>query len=151
MDRRDALRSLGAAAVAAAAMPSLAQEEHHHHDSGVKNQALINAASECVNKAEICQSHSQELLAQGDKSMAHCAKNSRQIVVVCAALRSLAAQDAPSLPKFANVAAAEVLSCEAGCHKGTGEHQACKKHQACKDCADACAACRAECAKIAVA
>jgi len=151
MDRRELLHSLGAAAITAAAIPSLAQEGHHDHPGGAKNQALINAASDCANKAELCQTHSQKLLAQGDKSMAACARNARQIIVVCTAMRSLAAQDAPSLPKFAKVAAAEVLNCEAECHKGTGEHQACKKHQACKDCADACAACRAECAKLSVA
>ncbi len=151
MDRRQVLQSLGVAAITATAIPSLAQQAHHDHSSGAKNQALINAASNCANKAEICQSHSQGLMAQGDTSLAHCAMNSRQIVVVCTALRSLAAQNAPSLPQFAKVAAAEVLNCEEECHKGTGMHKACKQHQACRDCADACTACRVECTKVATA
>ena len=142
MERRELIRTLGAAAISVAAVPSFAQHEHHH--GGAKNQALIDAAGNCSSKAEVCLSHCQELLAQGDKSMSTCAATSREVAVACTALRSLAAQSAPSLPQFAKATADVCARCEAECRK----HE--KQHQACKDCADACAACRAECAKMSV-
>lgn len=141
MERRELLRTLGAAAVTAAAVPGFAQHEHHHGGMA-KNQALINAAGNCSSKAEVCLSHCQELLAQGDKSMAACAATTREVAVACTALRSLAAQSAPSLAQYAKVTAEVCSRCEAECRK----HE--KQHQVCKDCADACAACRAECAKV---
>lgn len=142
MKRRDLLRTIGAAAVTAVAIPSFAQHDQHHR--GAKNQALISAASDCSNKAEVCVSHCQEWLSQGDKTLAVCAAAAREVAVACDALRSLAAQNAPSLPQFAKVTADVCKNCEAEC----GKHE---KHQACKDCADACAACRAECVKTAAA
>ena len=142
MERRDLLRTLGAAAVTAAAIPTFAQHEHHH--GGAKNQALIDAAGDCSNKAEVCLSHCQEVLAQGDKSLAACAASAREVATACTALRSLAAQNAPSMPQFAKVTADVCRRCEAECRKHL-------QHQACKDCADACATCAAECAKTAAA
>ena len=79
MDRRDLLVSLGAAAVTAAAIPTFAQ--HEHHNAGAKNQALIDAASNCSGKAEICSAHCLEHLAQGDKAMAACAASAREAAV----------------------------------------------------------------------
>ena len=145
MDRRDLLLTLGAAAVTvtATALPSFAQHDHHH--GGAANQDLIDASGNCSSKAEICQTHCQELLTHGDTSMAACLTSAREVATVCTALRSLAAQNAPSLPQFAKLAADVCKNCEAQCR----QHET--KHQACKDCANACAACRALCARAAAA
>ena len=64
------------------------------------------------------------------------------MVALCGALRTLAAQDAPSLPKLAAVAMDACGRCEAHCRKSA------KTMAHCKECADACAACVAECRKI---
>jgi Cys-rich four helix bundle protein (predicted Tat secretion target) len=81
------------------------------------------------------------MLATGDKSMGECAKTTSEMVAVCGALLALAAQGAPSLPKFATVCLEVCRRCEAECRRHA--------HPPCKDCAAACAACAAECMKIA--
>jgi Cys-rich four helix bundle protein (predicted Tat secretion target) len=107
----------------------------------VANKALVAAASDCVSKGEICLSHCLELLGTGDKSMAACSKSVNEMLAVCGALLSLAAQGAPSLSKLASVALDVCKRCETECRKHV--------HSQCKDCAAACAACAAECKKIA--
>jgi Cys-rich four helix bundle protein (predicted Tat secretion target) len=106
---------------------------------------LARTASDCVSKGEVCLTHCYELLAQGDKSMASCAKTVREMLAICTALRSLASQEAPALPKVAGVALEACNRCEAECRK----HE--KTHSQCKECGDACAACAAECKKVASA
>ncbi len=142
MERRDLLRGIGVAAAVAATAPAEGQTHQHSHGAA-KHQSLVDSASGCVSKGEVCLDHCHELLAQGDKTLGACAKSVSQLVAVCGALRSLAAQDAPALPKLARVAADVCKDCEAECRK----HE--KTHQVCKDCAEACAACATECKKLA--
>lgn len=148
MDRRDVLLGLGAVTATAVAGGAFAQEpehdhEHMHHHAGTANLALIAATSECVAKSEICSAHCRELLADGDKSLGPCSKTTNEVLALCTALRSLAAQNAPTLPRLASVALGACTRCEAECRK----HE--KVHQVCKDCAEACSACAAECKKAA--
>lgn len=150
MDRRSILQGLGTVAAAAVASNAFAQEqehmhdhEHMHHHGGAVNQALIAAAGECVSKADICLAHCHELLAEGDKSLGPCSKTTSEVLALCTALRSIAAQNAPSLAHLASVALDSCTRCEAECRK----HE--KVHQVCKDCAEACAACATECKKAA--
>jgi Cys-rich four helix bundle protein (predicted Tat secretion target) len=117
--------------------------EHMHHHGGTPHQALIDAASGCVSKADICLAHCHELLAAGDKSLGACTKTASEVLALCTALRSIAAQNAPSLPRLASVALDSCKRCEAECRK----HE--KMHEVCKNCADACAACAVECKKAA--
>ena len=144
MQRREVLVGLGATAAAAVVTSAFAQDHSHHQGTAI-NQAVINSASECVSTGEVCLNLCNDVLAQGDKSMADCAKSVSQLVVVCGALRSLAAQNAPALPKMARVAMDVCQDCEAQCRK----HE--KMHAECKACADACATCYAECKKAASA
>ena len=146
MDRRDILRGLGTVTAAAVASSAFAQDqghEHMHHHGGAPRQALIDAASGCVSKADICLAHCHELLAAGDKSMGACTKTASEVLAICTALRSIAAQNAPSLARLASVALDSCKRCEAECRK----HE--KVHEVCKNCADACAACAIECKKAA--
>lgn len=150
MDRRNVLLGLGAVTATAVAGSAFAQEqqhmhdhEHMHHLGGSPNQALIAAASECASKADICLAHCHALLAEGDKSMGPCSKTTSEVLALCTALRSIAAQNAPSLAHLASVALDGCARCEAECRK----HE--KIHQVCKDCAEACAACAMECKKAA--
>ena len=80
-----------------------------------------------------------EILGQGDKSLAACARSVSDLTAVCAELQQLAAQNSKYLTKYAKVAMEVCQGCEAECRK----HAA--VHRACKDCAEACAACAKEC------
>ena len=133
---------VGVATATAAASGAFAEDHHEHSHAAGANQGLVNTASACVSVGEVCLTHCQEMLAQGDKSMAACAMSVRQLIAVCGALASLAAQNAPALAKLAGVAMDVCKNCEAECLK--------HKNQApCQACADACAACYAECKKMA--
>jgi Cys-rich four helix bundle protein (predicted Tat secretion target) len=143
MERREFVTGLGVVAAAAAASSTFAQDHSQHSHGAAPNQALINDASQCVSAGEVCLTHCQEMLAQGDKSLADCAKSVRELVTVCGGLRSLAAQNAAILPKYAGLAADVCKGCEAQCRKHESQHAVCKA------CADACAACYTECKKVA--
>lgn len=137
MQRRELLAGLGVTA-AVTAIPSAEAQSHATTDP----QTLADKAANCVSKGEACLTHCYALLAHGDTSMAACAKTAREMLALCNALRSIASQDAPSLPKLAAVAMDACSRCEAECRK----HVA---HAPCKACADSCAACAAECKKAA--
>jgi Cys-rich four helix bundle protein (predicted Tat secretion target) len=142
VQRRELLTGLGLAAAVTAIPNAAAQAPHHHHGTAAY-QTLADKASDCVSKGEVCLTHCYELLAEGDKSMASCAKSVREMLALCGALRSIASQEAPSLPKLAAVAQDACTRCEAECRK----HE--ETHAPCKACAESCAACAAECKKVA--
>ena len=142
MRRRELLAGIGAVAAATTIPNAVAQSEHQHSAGTAPYQALADKASVCVSKGEVCLTHCYELLAQGDRSMASCAKSVREMLALCNALRSLASQQAPALPKLAAVALDACTRCEAECRK----HE--KMHIQCKECGDACAACAAECRRV---
>jgi Cys-rich four helix bundle protein (predicted Tat secretion target) len=146
MNRRELL--LGAAAMAAAATAGrafAAEHDHsmhdHQHMMSSRNDKLIAAAADCVLKANICLQHCLDLLGQGDKSMAACAKSSSQTAALCAALQQLASAESKHLAKLAKVAMDVCKECEEECKKT-------EKHPECKACKEACAACYEECKKI---
>jgi Cys-rich four helix bundle protein (predicted Tat secretion target) len=82
-------------------------------------------------------------MAEGDKSLAACARSVNALTAVCGALAVLAAQNSPLLARYAVVAKDVCKACEDECLKHA------EKHAPCKACADACADCARECAKIA--
>ena len=137
MNRRQVLSGVGFLAAAA----GIAEQGRSEMVAGVPNDAVAAAASNCVSKGEACLNHCLALLGSGDKSMAACSKTVSEMLAVCGAMRSLAAQGAPSLPKFASVCLEVCKRCETECRKHA--------HGPCKECAAACAACQAECKKIA--
>ena len=146
MDRRTVLTGIGAIAAAAVSSAHAADKmdhEHHHHHGPAKYQALLDATSACVNAGELCLAHCIMLLGEGDKSMATCARNVNQMLAMCRATQSLAAQDAEVLKAVAKVCAEACSSCEKACK----EHA--DKHQECKNCMESCAACAKECKKVA--
>jgi Cys-rich four helix bundle protein (predicted Tat secretion target) len=144
MNRRELL--LGAASLVAAASTSSAfamsdGHEHHHHSPN-PNQAMIDAASDCIQRGQICLSHCLDLLSQGDKEMGGCAKSVNQMLSVCTAIQQLANQNSRYLPALAKIAADACRDCEESCKKHADQHEECKA------CRDACAACAKECRKI---
>ena len=144
MNRRELLQTVGAVGAVGAPAAMLAQQSPHMHGAAA-HQSLVAAASDCVAKGEICLAHCHQNLAQVDKSLGACAKSVSEMLALCGALGSIAAQDAPSLPKLSAVVLDACRRCESECRK----HQ--NEHSQCKDCADACVACAAECRKVASA
>lgn len=142
MKRRDILLGSGAAVVAALTHDALGVQKEHHTHSPI-NQGLVTSASNCVTLGEICLDHVHEVLAKGDSSLGECARSVSELIAACTALRSLAAQNSSFVPKYAKLTAEVCKSSEAECRKFE------KSHAECKACADACAACIAECAKVA--
>lgn len=137
---------LGAAAVTLTVAGKAAfagEHDHHHMHHDAKNQAVIDAAFDCVQKGQVCVRHCLDLLAQGDKEMAACAVSVSQLLAVCGTLGELGNYQSKHLEKMAKVAMDVCKECEDECRKHA------KKHQQCADCADACAACFKECKAIA--
>lgn len=149
MNRRELL--LGGMALAGAAVIGQAQAEEHdhgamHHDhqhAAPANAALAAAASDCLQKGQLCTSHCLVLLGQGDKDMAACAQSVNQMMALCGALQQLANQNSRQLAKLASLVMDACKQCEDECRKHADQHPECKA------CGEGCAACYKECKKIA--
>ena len=142
MDRRELFAFLGWTFLSVNTPGAISQSKRDDHVDPVRNPSLFKASVACSKAAELCVGHCVEMLDQGDKSLIVCARNSREVLVVCNALRALAAQNSPHLADFARLSAAICKSCEAECRKHP-------QHATCRNCADACASCAAECGKFA--
>ncbi len=143
MNRREALLSGAALAAAAFVGHAQAAEMEHHHHAAMVNAGLVAAAVDCIQKGQVCLSHCLQLLGQGDKEMAACAKSVNQMLALCGALQSLANQESAYLPQLAKIAMDACNQCEDECKKHAD------KHEACKACGESCNACAKECKKIA--
>lgn len=140
MDRREALATLAAAGLAAiASTPAGAAEHEHHHHTGPQYQGLVDTAQSCLATGEACLAHCLDLLGQGDKEMASCAKSVNQMLAMVETLRKLAITESRLLPRYAALCAEMCEDCEKECRK----HE--NKHAECKACANSCAACLKEC------
>lgn len=155
MNRRELLTSAAAMAAAVTAGRAFASEHdkmdmrgmdmshgHEHHKSA-RNQKLIDAASDCVLKANVCLQHCLVLMGEGDNTLAACAKSASQVAAVCTALQQMASAEAKHLPGLAKAVMDVCKDCEDECKKTD-------KHPECKACGEACAACYKECKAIAV-
>jgi Cys-rich four helix bundle protein (predicted Tat secretion target) len=113
----------------------------HHHAGGESNHALIDAAADCVTKAQLCLSHCLVAMGKGETDLAACANSASQVEAVCATLQKLAALNSKRLAAYAKVAMDVCKDCEEECKKT-------EKHPECKACMEACAACYKECKKL---
>ena len=143
MNRREMLLSAVAMATAATAGRAIAGEHahmmmHDHMAMSPRNDKLIAVAADCVVKANNCLQHCLDLLGQGDKSMAACARTSSEAAAICTALQQLASAKSKHLPQLAKAAMDICKECEDECKKT-------EKHPECKACGEACAACYKEC------
>lgn len=156
VSRRSAL-GLAAAAVTLGAAKAMAADGHEgmdhsqmdhskmdhskmdHSMHGTKHKAVIDTATDCLAKGEICVAHCIDLMKGGDTAMADCMKSVSIMMPMCAALVRLAALDAKRLKELAAVCKDVCADCEAECKKHAD------KHAVCKDCMDSCTACIKEC------
>jgi Cys-rich four helix bundle protein (predicted Tat secretion target) len=137
----------GAAALAAVSGLSVlgrasAEEQSHQHHQHTLDQGrmrVIEHATDCVMKGEICVAHCLELFKAGDTSVAECADTVQDMLASCTAMRKLAAYDSRHLKDFVRVCIGVCEDCEKACR----EHE--KKHAECKACADSCADCIKAC------
>ncbi len=145
MNRRELL--VGGIALAGAAVvgnvQAAMQEHDHSHHHGAASGALVLAVSDCIQKGEVCLNHCIDLLGQGEKEMAACARTVNEMLAVCGALQKLANQNSKQLAKMAAIAMDVCKQCEDECKKHAD------KHESCKACGESCAACYTECKKIA--
>jgi len=144
MDRREAVMGTGLLALAglATALAAAAEESPHvHHGSGHK--ALADAAGTCVATGQACLDHCIDLMGNGHKELAACAKSVTQLVSLCNALQNLANQDSKYLVKLASVTMEACHDCDEECKKHADKHEVCKR------CGEACAACYKECKALA--
>lgn len=142
MERREVLLACSAVAAGVLSGKAFAMQGEHHAHTAI-NQSLLTAAGNCVSTGEVCMNHCFEVSAKGDNSLAQCGRSVDELIAACAALRSLTAQNSSFVPRYAKLTAEVCKSSEAECRKFE------KNHVECKACADACAACIAECAKVA--
>jgi Cys-rich four helix bundle protein (predicted Tat secretion target) len=143
MDRRTLLLS-GVALAGAALVGSAQASEHdhsHHHDAPA-HTSLATTAADCLQKGQVCLNHCLELLGQGEKEMAACAKSVNQMLALCGALQQLANQDSKQLSRLAAIALDVCQQCQEECKKHAD------KHEACKACGESCEACAKECKKL---
>ena len=150
ISRRDLLLG-GAGAVAFAASTALAQEGSHKHEgshhegshskskNGHKHQKLMQVASDCAQKCQLCLSHCIEAFKVGDTSMADCAAAVQQTAPLCTLIVQFAALESDYLSDLRNICAQACLKCEEECRKHEG------KHAPCKACAESCKKCANEC------
>lgn len=150
MNRRSFVGSAAAVSLAAVSAAALAAEGHKHEGHAAADkaaprayEAVRQAAAHCVSAGQVCLDHCIRLLSSGDTSMAQCAKAVNQMLTLCGALQSLAAQNAAQTPALAKLCAQACKECAQACK----EHAA--HHAECKACMDSCQACAQECEKIA--
>jgi len=145
MQRRELVMGLGLAGAALGAAAVAATDEHagHDHAGHAPGSALVDAATRCVQTAEVCMAHCLEVMGAGDRTMEGCGHAVNALRSVCGTLAALTAQQSPLLGKYAAVAKQFCDACEKECRKHAEEHAPCKA------CAEACVDCSRECAKLA--
>jgi Cys-rich four helix bundle protein (predicted Tat secretion target) len=124
-----------------AAEKAATEESPHVH--GSHHKSLADAAGACVATGQSCLDHCLDLLGNGHKELAACAKSVTQLLSLCSALQNLANQDSRYLVKLAGVAMDVCEDCEQECKKHADKHEACKR------CGEACGACYKECKQLA--
>ncbi|MDH3972914.1 MAG: four-helix bundle copper-binding protein [Deltaproteobacteria bacterium] len=144
MKRRELFVAAGGFAAAAALGKlegtAFAGDHKHDHSHGT-NTGLIDAALDCVKRAEACLNHCIDVLGRGDTSLAKCAKSVTELKIYCTALYQAGIINSEYLKKIAALSEKVCTDCEKECRKH-------KKHQTCLNCADACVKCLKECKKL---
>jgi Cys-rich four helix bundle protein (predicted Tat secretion target) len=94
--------------------------------------ALIPSFQACIAAAQVCTSHCQQLLAQGDRSLGDCLRTVLDSEVVCSAVLKLAGLNSSFTGSLARQSIAVMQACADAC-KAHVDH-----HVACKNCHDSC-------------
>ena len=145
ISRRDLLLggagTVMAVGVSGAAATPDEHADHSGHQHG-RHQALIDASRRCVAAGEECVAHCLAFFANGDTSLAACARAVSEMVPSCRAIATLATFDAKRLVEFLGPCIGVCGDCETECRKHAD------KHEVCRACAEACANFIAEAKKV---
>jgi Cys-rich four helix bundle protein (predicted Tat secretion target) len=113
------------------------RRHHKHHE--LKHQDLVEAALECVAKGQACISHCLDLMANGDTSVAECAKSVNLMTPFCDTFARFAVADSAHLKDMAKMCVKVCENCEKACHEHEDEHVECYEcAEACRDLIKAC-------------
>ncbi|WP_298643582.1 four-helix bundle copper-binding protein [uncultured Cardiobacterium sp.] len=146
MERRTFIGAAAATLALSAAATAAAEEHKHEHGTaaaGKVNEDLLKATAACLATGRVCLTHCITQLGAGDKTLEACAKAVNQMLALCDATNSLAAQNAALLAAVAKQCAEACKQCAEAC-KEHADH-----HAECKACLDACLECVEACNKIA--
>lgn len=100
--------------------------------------AVVHALLHCAATGEACLTHCLSLLAEGDQSMAGCARAVREMLAVCEATRTLMQSRSSLVGAQLAVCRDACAACRAACQPHAGHHAQCA---ACaQSCAEAIAA-----------
>lgn len=142
MNRRELMKG-GAALAGMALAAATVAAEHRHDHAGMQHDRLFAALGDCIQLGQACLSHCHDLLGEGEKSMAGCAKSVSEMLALCGALQQLANQRSRHTGRLATLAMEACRQCEDECSKHA------EKHEICKACGESCATCARACEKIA--
>jgi Cys-rich four helix bundle protein (predicted Tat secretion target) len=102
------------------------------------NDALIPAYQTCIQTAEACISHCQQLLAQGDKSLGDCLRTALDTDTLCSAVLKMAGLNSRFTAAIAKQSIPVMQACVEACKEHVDHHVQCKAcHDACLKAIDA--------------
>jgi len=156
MERRQLLAWMGGMGVAGTAVAEvgpnatdlhIAQATAAPHDHAAMmaamaaprtNDALIPAYQACIQAAQVCIAHCQQLLAQGDKSLGACLRTALDTETACGAVLRLAGLNSRFTAAFAKQSVPVMQACVEACKEHVDHHAECKAcHDACLKAIDA--------------
>lgn len=112
------------AGIGAPADPALSERE----------MAVVHALMHCDMAGQACLTHCLALMAQGDTSVAECARNVRDTLAVCEATRTLLQNRSALAAAQLAVCRDSCTACRAACQPHLGHHEQCRAcAQACTD------------------
>lgn len=126
-----------------------AQDVKHEHAEEEKDESKSNKSSKikmaiiyCIVDAEECLAHCLELMGEGDKSLAKCARSTRDVIASCNALLGMLSHNSTYIKKMATLCIEVCQTCASECKKHA------KHHKVCKQCMDSCNTCIEEMKKL---
>lgn len=143
LGRRELLTGATAVIAMAGSNIAFAETDHKHHHASNPNEAIVDAALDCLKTGQACLDHCILLFKKGDNSVAACADTVNEMLAMCTTLSKLASYQSRHLKAFAKVCMESCIDCEKECRK----HE--DKHAECKACADSCKNCIEQCKKLA--
>jgi Cys-rich four helix bundle protein (predicted Tat secretion target) len=143
MNRKNFLKTTAAVAPILYAANVFSQDSKSNDSvkTAGKYGALVDSASDCIKKGELCISHCIDMMAGGDKTMGPCSKTVRDMLTMCETLVKLATSNSEFTKKHAALCLEVCKKCEDECRKHP-------KHKVCLNCAESCKACINEMNKI---
>ncbi len=122
----------GALATLAASGHARAAGHHDHAQHAPQRPELLKALEECTSTGRRCVSHCLTTFAEGDTSLADCARAVHEMVAVCEAMETLTISNSSHLAVLAKACVDVCETCRAECEKHA------KMHKECRECMEAC-------------